>query len=386
MMRSVWWSIAVAGLTGAAVAPAQWVLMREDADNLVQQGIFYIYNMQFDSAEHYFRELIHRYPEHPAGYFMDAMVSWWKILTNRRSRAYDEEFLAEIQRVLDVCQPILEQNPYDIVGLFFKGGALGYRGRFYAMRESWIRAANDGREGFEILMRVQRLAPTNYDVLLGTGVYNYYAVKLPEMYPILRPLLLFLPPGDKELGIAQLRASARHARYAATEAKVVLLQILYDFEHNIPEALTVAEELFQQYPRNPYFHRYLGRCYVRMGYLEKMEEVWREVLRRSIEKWNGYEELTAREALYYVGLALMQRGQYEEALRYFYKCDELSRVLDEDPSGFMVKVNLKIGNIYDLQGKRDLALMQYRKVLSWRDVQNSHEEARRYAEKPYGSQ
>ncbi|MCS7176709.1 MAG: tetratricopeptide repeat protein [Candidatus Kapabacteria bacterium] len=386
MMQRLWRSTVVAGLTGAAVVSAQWVLMREDADSLVQQGIFYIYNMQFDTAEHYFRELIRRYPEHPAGYFMDAMVSWWKILTNRRSRAYDEEFLAKIQRVLDVCEPILERNPYDIVGLFFKGGALGYRGRFYAMRESWIRAANDGREGFEILTRVQRLAPTNYDVLLGTGVYNYYAVKLPEMYPILRPLLLFLPPGDKELGIAQLRASARNARYAATEAKVVLLQILYDFEHNIPEALTVAEELFQQYPRNPYFHRYLGRCYVRMGYLDKMEEVWREILRRSIEKWNGYEELTAREALYYVGLALMQRGQYEEALRYFYKCDEMSRVLDEDPSGFMVKVNLKIGNIYDLQGKRDLALMQYRKVLSWRDVQNSHAEARRYMEKPYGSQ
>ncbi len=363
----------------------QWALMREDADSLVRQGIGYIYNLQFDTAQAYFQELIRRYPEHPAGYFMEAMVAWWKILTHRRSREYDEEFLHAIERVLEVCQPLLEQNPYDIVGLFFKGGALGYRGRFYAMRESWIRAANDGREAFEILLRVQRLAPTNHDVLLGTGIYNYYAVKLPEMYPILRPLLLFLPPGDKELGIAQLRASARNARYAATEAKVVLLQILYDFEQNIPEALAVAEELFQQYPRNAYFHRYLGRCYVRLGSLDKMEETWREILRRCIEKWTGYEELTAREALYYVGLALMQRGQYDEALRYFYKCDELSRVLDEDPSGFMVKANLKIGNIYDLQGKRELAIMQYRKVLSWRDVQNSHEEARRYLEKPYGS-
>lgn len=364
---------------------AQWILMHEDADSLVRHGIFYIYNLQFDSAEVYSQELIERYPAHPAGYFMEAMVAWWKILINRRSRAYDEEFLSKIQSVLDVCKPLLEQNPYDIVGLFFRGGALGYRGRFYAMRESWIRAANDGREGFDILLRVQRLAPTNYDVLLGTGIYNYYAVKLPEMYPILRPLLLFLPPGDKGLGIAQLRASARHARYAATEAKVVLLQILYDFEQNIPEALAIAEELFRESPRNSYFHRYLGRCYVRLGAQEKMEETWREILRRSIEKWPGYEELTAREALYYVGLALMTRGEYEEALRYFYKCDELSRVLDEDPSGFMVKVNLKIGNIYDLQGKRELALMQYRKVLSWRNVQNSHEEARRYMEKPYGS-
>ncbi|GBD06300.1 hypothetical protein HRbin21_00088 [bacterium HR21] len=383
MLRAI--AVLVVFLATALPLRGQWALMRADADSLVQRGIFYIYNLQFDTAQAYFEELIRRYPAHPAGYFMQAMVSWWKILTHRRSRAYDEEFLAAIERVLQVCDALLKENPYDIVGLFFKGGALGYRGRFYAMRESWIRAANDGREGFEILLRVQRLAPTNHDVLLGTGIYNYYAVKLPEMYPILRPLLLFLPPGDKELGIAQLRASARNARYAATEAKVVLLQILYDFEQNIPEALAVAEELLHQYPRNAYFHRYLGRCYVRLGFLDKMEETWREILRRCIEKWPGYEELTAREALYYVGLAHMQRGQYEEALRYFYKCDELSRVLDEDPSGFMVKVNLKIGNIYDLQGKRELAIMQYRKVLSWRDVQNSHEEARRYLEKPYGS-
>ncbi len=380
-MRGVWIGVLFVWIP----ASAQWVLMREDADSLTRQGIFYIYNLQFDSAEAYFGELIRRYPEHPAGYFMDAMVSWWKILTSRRTRQHDEEFLQKIERVLQVCEPILQRNPYDIVGLFFKGGALGYRGRFYAMRERWIRAANDGREAFNILLQVQRLAPSNHDVLLGTGIYNYYAVKLPEMYPILRPLLLFLPPGDKELGILQLQASARHARYAATEARVVLLQILYDFEQNAAEALSVAEELHRDYPRNPYFHRYLGRCYVRLGDLQRMEETWREILRRCIEKWTGYDELTAREALYYVGLALMQRGQYEEALQYFYKCDELSRVLDEDPSGFMVKTNLNIGKIYDLQGKRDLALMQYRKVLSWRDVQNSHAEARRYIEKPYGS-
>ncbi len=380
-MRGVWIGVLFVWIP----ASAQWVLMREDADSLTRQGIFYIYNLQFDSAEAYFGELIRRYPEHPAGYFMDAMVSWWKILTSRRTRQHDEEFLQKIERVLQVCEPILQRNPYDIVGLFFKGGALGYRGRFYAMRERWIRAANDGREAFNILLQVQRLAPSNHDVLLGTGIYNYYAVKLPEMYPILRPLLLFLPPGDKELGILQLQASARHARYAATEARVVLLQILYDFEQNAAEALSVAEELHRDYPRNPYFHRYLGRCYVRLGDLQRMEETWREILRRCIEKWTGYDELTAREALYYVGLALMQRGQYEEALQYFYKCDEMSRVLDEDPSGFMVKTNLNIGKIYDLQGKRDLALMQYRKVLSWRDVQNSHAEARRYIEKPYGS-
>jgi tetratricopeptide (TPR) repeat protein len=336
-------------------ASAQWVLMREDADSLTRQGIFHIYNLQFDSAEAYFGELIRRYPDHPAGYFMDAMVSWWKILSSRRTRQYDEEFLQKIARVLQVCEPILQRNPYDIVGLFFKGGALGYRGRFYAMRERWIPAANDGREAFNILLQVQRLAPSNHDVLLGTGIYNYYAAKLPEMYPILRPLLLFLPPGDKELGILQLRASARHARYAATEARVVCCCRFSTISSKtplrrspLPKSCTgTIRAIRTSIATWGAATSGWGTC-----------SAWRRPGARScaaaLRKWTGYDELTAREALYYVGLALMQRGQYEEALQYFYKCDELSRVLDEDPSGFMVKTNLNIGKIYDLQASATL--------------------------------
>ena len=47
--------------------------------------------------------------------------------------------------------------------------------------------------------------------------------------------------------------------------------------------------------------------------------------------------------------AAIAGGDHDLALRYFYKCDEASRLLDEEPSGFMAKLNLKVGQIYDLQ-------------------------------------
>jgi len=87
--------------------------------------------------------------------------------------------------------------------------------------------------------------------------------------------------------------------------------------------------------------------------------------------------------LYYVGLALMNRKQLDSALTYFYKCDEAGRFLDEDVSGFTIKVNMKIGNIYDAQGKRSMAIEQYKKVLKWDDRQQSHEEAKRYINNPF---
>jgi len=49
----------------------------------------------------------------------------------------------------------------------------------------------------------------------------------------------------------------------------------------------------------------------------------------------------------------------------------------------MVYTNLKIGMIYDLQGKRDLAIMQYKKVLKMKNYQDSRKQAERYIKTPY---
>lgn len=119
---------------------AQWVMMRSDADSLVQMGAVMIYNMEFDAASALFGKVIDMYPKHPAGYFLDAMVEWWRIQADRRKKNNDEIFLNKCGQVIVLCDELLEANPKDLSALFFKGGALGFRGRYYAGRESWIKA------------------------------------------------------------------------------------------------------------------------------------------------------------------------------------------------------------------------------------------------------
>jgi len=362
---------------------AQWPIITTDADSLIQLGAGYIYNVEFDKARGYFSEVMNKYPEHPAGYFLDAMIEWWKILLYRDTKEFDNEFLNKIEKVIEVSDAILEQNEFDIKGLFFKGGALGFRGRFWALRESWIRAASDGHEAFNILMECWKTAPGNHDIMLGTGIYNYFAEAIPEKYPYLKPLLTFLPPGDKVMGIKQLQACSRHALYSGVEAEVVLMQVYYTFEKNNSKAMEMAEYLSGKYPRNPYFQRYLGRTYVINGLADEWEKVWRNILNNYIAKERGYDVMSAREALYYIGMALMRRSDYDMALKYFLKCDEACRVLDDDPSGFQVQSNLYIGKIYDKKKKRDLAKKQYEKVLNWDDNGGSHSQAKRYLKNPY---
>jgi tetratricopeptide (TPR) repeat protein len=223
-------------------------------------------------------------------------------------------------------------------------------------------------------------------VLFGIGIYNYYAAVVPEQYPLVKPLMLFFPAGDKAKGLSQLRKASEAAQYANVEASYFLLQTLYNYEGRAEEALPIAERLFTTYPRNAVFHRLVGRCQASLNRTADAESTWTEAIRRVNSGGTGYTAAVEREARYYLGVSAMLERRTEAALEQLYRCDELSRTLDTDgASGFMVLANLKIGMLYDLQAKRALAVEQYNKVLKMNDFQKSHDQARMYLKSPFRS-
>ncbi|HUN65596.1 MAG TPA: tetratricopeptide repeat protein [Bacteroidota bacterium] len=362
---------------------AQW-LGDAESELHTRKGIDFIYNLKFDSARAELRFLIKHQPDHPAGYFFLAMIDWWRIVTDFGNTAYDEKLLRELDRVIDLCDQRLDKNENDLPALFFKGGALGFEGRLHGNREDWVKAANCGREALPIVRKAYHLDTANYDILLGMGIYNYYAAVVPDHYPFVKPLMVFFPEGDRARGMRQLRLAADSARYAGVEAQYFLMQICLNFENNYPEALRLAISLTSRYPDNPLFQRYLGRCNASNLRWSEAETVFEEILHRTKEQRPGYDRYTEREAEYYLGWIEMNRGDLEKALSFLYHTDDLSRALDvKGASGFMALANLRIGMIYDLQKKRDLAVAQYKKVLDMNDFQNAHTQASRYLASAY---
>lgn len=363
---------------------SQWSILSSEADSLVLQGANHIYNIEFEEAEEKFNFLIDKYPNHPSGYFLSAMVDWWKITLYRYTDKINKDFLRKIDKTIDVSEYLLSEVENDITGLFFKGGALGYRARFYSNEKEWFSAASDGKEAFEIMIESHKLAPGNHDIMLGTGIYNYFSEAIPESYPLLKPLVYFFPPGNKKIGLLQLRASMNYARYTKVEAQVTLMQIYYSFEKDFQQAHYYANDLFEKYPKNPYFHRYLGRCEVKLGNWQKIEDTWRDILKNCLKRKTGYDNLTAREALYYVGLALQRRKEYETAIRYLTKCIEVSEFVDYDEeTGFLISAHVKLALLLDKTGKRKEAIKLYKQILKMKDYDNSHNTAKKYLENPY---
>ena len=347
-------------------------------------GIEYMYNLDFEKADRVFEEIVQERPLDPAGYAFLAMVDWWRILIDMESTQYDERFFERLDIVIDMCDSLLDIDEHNVHALFFKGGAIGFQGRLKLHREDWLAAANAGRKALPIVRTASAADPGNYDILLGTGIYNYYAEVVPNAYPFAKPLLLFIPPGDKKKGIMQLKETADKGKYARVEAAYFLMQLYYYYEKDYPASLQIAEQLHARFPNNMLFHKYLGRCYVSLGSWAKVELVFSEIMQRVANGQRGYGLSTEREAAYYLGMVDMTASRYDSALKRFYRCDEASRRLDtKEISGFMVMANLKVGMIYDVQARRDLAVNQYKKVLAMREYMDSHDQAERYMKSPY---
>jgi len=359
------------------------VAQKPSYDSLVTAGINQIYSIKFTEAQKTFLLLQKEYPKHPAGKFFLAMIDWWRIILSEENEEQDERFYEKIEETVDFCDQILEENKYNVDALFFKGGAIGFRGRLSVMRKSWLSAADDGREALPLVEQAHKLDPNNVDVKLGFGIYNYLAAVIPEQYPLVKPLLMFFPEGNKELGLSQLKDAARIGKYSSNEAKYILVTFFYYFEKDYESAEAYSRQLLSTFPDNPVFERWLGRIAVRKGEWTKADSVFRDVISKADKNYNGYNTpMVRREAEYYVGTYLKNQGKYDDALSHYKKCIAESKKIDKDEeSGFQINATLASGIILETKGKYKEAKKYYEAVLDMREFRESHKQAESHLER-----
>lgn len=355
-----------------------------DFDSRVNEGIKQIYNIKFTDAEKTFRSVMTDYPKHPAGRFFLAMIDWWKIMLDPDNESYDEKFFQKIEDVIYQCDQILKKNPKDIDALFFKGGSIGFRGRLRAFRESWLKAADDGREALPIVEEAAALDPDNMDVQLGFGIYNYYADVIPNEYPMIKPLMIFFPNGDKEKGIQQLKNTAANGKFAKYEARYFLMTLYYRYENNSAAAEDYAKLLNDDFPDNPAFERWRGRIAVRKGDYFLADSIFKNVILKAEKNYYGYNTPSAlREAEYYIGYYNWISDRPDSAKIYFERCVQNSRKIDKDgeESGFQVNALVYLAQIAENQNRKQDAIALYNKLLDINEYANSHSLAKRNLKK-----
>ena len=384
-LRLLAFALALAALVGAggAVAQPRSVLDDPAFEREATRGLDLLYNMEFDEAEAIFDRLASRHPEHPVAPFLQALVPWWQILMDLSDTRHDAAFFEAMDEVIARSDRLLRRDRDNLDAQFFKGAALGFRGRLQANRRSWLKAALDGKRAMDHVLDVADADPENADFLFGKGIYDYYAAAIPDRYPWSKPFVAMFPSGSESRGLAALHRTFRDGTYLQAEAAYFLLQIYYLFEADFGKSLQFIDWLRARYPDNAFFHAMEGRIYARFGRWDRSEQIFRAVMRRYGQRHTGYNDALAEQALYYLGRAQQMRQNHGQALALYYRLERIAEARPQN-SAFQTLGRLRQGMAHDARGERQKALQRYREVLRLDDFSGSHDRARRYIEQPYG--
>jgi tetratricopeptide (TPR) repeat protein len=369
--------------TAAQNWPASSVLGDPFVQRAGKQGLEHLYNMEFEKARALFEQIDRRYPNHPVGPFLEGLNIWWTIMLDLTDASHDPAFFEAMNEVIERCNALLDENPEHFDATFFKGAALGFRGRLRSNRDNWFKAALDGKNAIGHVRDVAQRAPNNPDYGFGKGMYDYYAAIIPEQYPVSKAIMWMLPDGNKERGIRLLRRTVEEGWYVQTEAAYFLTQVYYLYEHDFEKARYYVRWLRQQHPNNPFFHNFEGRVYARWGYWASARKVFKEVVDRCEAGEPGYNAHMAEIAHYYLARERLAVREYEEALVHLAHLEGLASREGVDDNRFRVLGYLYQGMVYDALGKRDMAVNRYRMVLNMDDVYDAHAKAERYLDEPY---
>ncbi len=360
-------------------------LHSQSKDELILKGVDYVYQLKFDSANTIFQTFIDRDQKDPTGYFLQAMSEWWHVFINKQDETNDNIYLSKVDKCIKLCDEKLDANENDDWILFLKGGVIGYRGFLNSIRENWLSAVNDGKEGLSLLQRSYELNPENKDAIFGVAIYNYSADYAGERFPFLKPLMIFFPKGNKELGLQQLLDCSQNAKYSKTEAKYVLCHVNLIYEKNYAESEKYALELVKMYPQNPVFEKYLGRSYVGESKFNESALTWQDVMAKNDSGKIGFNtKYTRQEAAYYLAVSYLNTGKDDDAKKLYDETINLCNELDKDKeTAYKVFSTLGLGMINDRKGNRNDALRFYDKVLDMQEFDNSKQLAEYYKKNPF---
>lgn len=356
-------------------------LSSQTRDEQITKGIDHVYRLEFDSANTIFQGFVNSDPKDPTGHFFLAMSEWWKIYINKDDRSNDDNYLSKVDACIKICEERLDENENNDWATFLLGGVIGYRGFMNVMRDNWLKAIDDGKQGLNLIQKAYELNPSNKDAVLGLGIYNYAVDYVVERYPFLKAVLFFFPKGNKELGLSQLRDCSENGRFSKTEANVTLAYIHLSYEKNYIEAQKYTQKLVTLYPDNPVFERFLGKCYVGLSNFNAGLTVYNSMLAKadSGKAWynNNY---IRREVNYYLGVCLSRTGNIDEALKKYESAIQICKITDKpgEESPYFVFSVLGTGIIYEQKGNKSEAIKYYDMVLNMRDVENSRETAQRF--------
>ena len=233
-----------------------------------------------------------------------------------------------------------------------------------------------------------KLDPTRIDANLTLGLYEYAIGSLPLTVKVLVGVAGFR--GSKKKGLQLIERVTKEGRWSRDDAKTLLI-VLYTREKRYPDALALARELMAKYPRNYLFRLEAADALVQQAEIERKNKNIEAATKAEREAFATFDDLlhdrTVRDTVsraldlvhFKYGEVLLTAGEGERAAKEFLAATKVDRA---EPS-LVTMAHLYAARAFDLTGKREDALSQYREVLTRPDIYAAHDEAKKGLREPY---
>lgn len=364
--------VVAAGLAPAAQSPGPGEPAPASAAALRARAFDYAYNLDYAEASDLFAKALAADPNDSATHRGRAAITWLHIIFRRGSITVDqylggmtrrdvrieppapadaELFARHANLALQLAERRLAANPRDVDALYDLGAAVGLLASYGATVDGRIAGSfRSARRAFDAHEQVLRLDPSRKDAGLIVGTYRYIVSTLSLPARWMAYVVGF--GGDGSRGLQLVEEAARY-RGGDADAKFALL-LLYNREGRYVDALNVARDLMQRYPRNRTLRLEAGSTAIRARQYHEGEQL----LTEGIARLPGDHRPRAfgEESMWFY-----KRGLARVALRKTAEAREDLEYALSLPSREWVKarIHLELGKLADLAGRRAEAQTEY---------------------------
>ena len=364
-------------------------------DTLNHVAFDHFYNLDYDRAVQEFDQVLQRHPNDPfaVNHYLTAVLfrELYRMGALNTGEYANDTFIQAahrpadpkvkqqikdlVQRALSLEEQRLSENPKDVEALYARGATRAQFATYTAMVEhAWFSALRNAVGARRDHERVLELAPGEAPAKLIVGAHNYVMGSLP--LALRASVTLLGIGGNKEKGLQYLNECAQGTGETSTDAKILLVLFLRR-EHRYQEALPIARGLIQSYPHDVLMALEEGNLLRAAGSNAEAATVYRRVWQAGRD--GHYEGLHYEIAALSLGdLLRSQKDNGGAAAAY----EGVNLAPEPDPE-ILQKANLAAGEVYDLMGKRDLAVKKYQAVVNADAKTALAESANEYLKEPY---
>jgi tetratricopeptide (TPR) repeat protein len=358
-----------------------------------EDGFAHIYNLDYEEARQVFALLEKEYPKHPAPPLYLACILWLEEMLRRQDLTlnrflYPSYFSAKTDQVMpprerdaffnnlrkceSLAKAILQKDRRDKDGRYFLATSCGLRSSFAITIDHSLSAAfRNGRKTYSAMRGLVEDDPHYYDAYLTVGIYEYIVGSIPWYLKWMA--LMAGGRGNKQDGLRHLILACEKGQYVRVEAQIVSM-VLYVREHRYSQALEIARDLDRKFPRSFLFPLNVAQTLKMAGQWDQAVTAFLQVEKRVEAREPNFDKVPLQTFRYNLGVELMSMGKHDLAQERFQKSIEDPLT----PERERALSHLRLGRILEWKAKKKEAIAEYQTVLSLKNVENSHTQARRF--------